>query len=249
MWSDPSILLDNTANPRIQQILRSLTSPISIVVRTDSSGTSQIYSAALNAISPAGYAVTQAGLAPSTDGSFGSQVTPSGGSQTPYWCGALTDELQYVTISNCKSSASSKGILFKMADSSLNLQNVTFNCDASAASIQAAIYTALALTVHVTVANLSYANVTIARIEIGYSGIAQQGVNWYSPIVYASPAGVTVSVRAKQEGGYLNTVTTCAAAPTTAQTMIVWVLTASSFQFTLMWTSGGMHSLYRHYSV
>ena len=44
---------------------------------------------------------------------------------------------------------------------------------------------------------------------------------------------------AKQEGGYLNTVTTCTSDHYTLQTMSVWLLSGVSFSFSLSWTYNG----------
>jgi hypothetical protein len=80
-------------------------------------------------------------------------------------------------------------------------------------------------------------NSNTTQIEIGYGGLKQQRKNWYNPILLSAPSGVAVTVKAKQEGGYLNTVTTCTAKPTTAQTMSIWILVGNNIQFSLAWTS------------
>lgn len=77
------------------------------------------------------------------------------------------------------------------------------------------------------------------QIEIGYWGLLQQGRNWNCPLVLSSPIGVSVVVAAKQEGGYLNTVTTCTSDHYTLQTMSVWLLSGVSFSFSLSWTYNG----------
>lgn len=238
LWNDPSILADNAANLLVLKVLTSLSTAISIVVRTDSSGTSEIFSDALDAMSPAGYAITQTGLVANSDGSFHDQVTPSGGSQSPFWCGPLTDELQYITVTGCNPAAASKLLTFRMVDASYTSKNVTFNCDSSARTVRSAILSATLLDVHVKVTTLSVRlNSNTTQIEIGYGGLKQQRKNWYNPILLSAPSGVAVTVKAKQEGGYLNTVTTCTAKPTTAQTMSIWILVGSNVQFSLAWTS------------
>ena len=60
------------------------------------------------------------------------------------------------------------------------------------------------------------------------------GKNWYNPVILSNPSGVIVTVIAKQEGGYLNTVTTCATPPSTLLTLSVWVLSSKAFSFTLI---------------
>ena len=214
-------------------------------MRTDSSGTSQVFTAALDAISPAGLAVTPTGLVANTDGSFHDQVTPTGPSQSPYWCGPLTDELQFITLVGCNPSSPSKALLLEMVDATYILRNVTFNCDSSANTIRSVILSAASLDVHVTLTDLTIGQgAKTVQIEIGYRGLKQQGKNWYNPIVLSTPPGVTASVKAKQEGGYLNTVTTCTGLPSTVQTQSVWVVATSSIQFVLSWTANGtLHAL------
>lgn len=240
MWNDPSIVADNVGNPQVGTLLSTLLQRISIVVRTDSSGTSQVFTAALDAISPAGFAITPRGLVANSDGSFHDQVTPSGPSQSPYWCGPLTDELQFITLVGCNPSSTSKSLHLKMVDANFNLQNVTFDCDSSANAIRSIVLSAAALDVHVTLTNLTVAQGTrTVQIEIGYKGVKQQGKNWFNPIILSAPPGVTASISAKQEGGYLNTVTTCTGLPSTVQTQSLWIIATSSPQFVLSWMTHG----------
>ena len=60
-----------------------------------------------------------------------------------------------------------------------------------------------------------------------------------NPIALKVPVGVTVKIEAKQEGGYLNTATTCATVPAVVQTMGVWVLPTAPVSFTLSWVDSG----------
>jgi hypothetical protein len=205
-------------------------------------GTTQVFTNALSAMSPAGFGITRSALVPSVDNSFYSQNTPSGPTGTPSWCGPSTDELQVITVTGCNAalSVSAKRIKFKMVDASFALQNVSISCDASAAVVQASILAATALSVHVAVRNLTGATgPTVSQIEIGYWGLLQQGKNWNSPILLSSPAGVSVAVAVKQEGGYLNTVTTCTSDRFTLQTMSVWLVSGVSFSISLSWTYEG----------
>ena len=59
------------------------------------------------------------------------------------------DELQYITITGCDTTSSNKKVVFLMVDSTYNLQNVTFNCDASAAVVKSKIFSSTSLNVHV----------------------------------------------------------------------------------------------------
>ena len=248
-------------------ILKTITASISIVVRTDSSGTTQVFSAALDAISPSGYGITQSGLYPSQDNSFHDQIVSgtSGGSQAPTWCGGVTDELQYITINNCNTTSSqsnssqinpnlnsknsSKLLVFKFIDSTFNLQTVEFNCDATSTQIRSAILLGSNLDVHVTVTPLSTSTATSTgqgtrgvisnQIEIGYNGTQQQGKNWYNPLLISSPLSVIVSIKPKQEGGFVNTVTSCTGVPNTVQTSSIFLLSGSVVSFSLTWTVGG----------
>jgi hypothetical protein len=140
----------------------------------------------------------------------------------------------------CNPSSPSKALLFKMVDATFILRNVTFDCDSSAKTIRSVILSAAALDVHVTLTDLTIGQgAKSLQIEIGYKGLKQQGKNWFNPIILSTPLGVTASIKAKQEGGYLNTVTTCTGLPSTVQTQSVWVLATSSLQFVLSWTANG----------
>jgi hypothetical protein len=239
MWNDASILADNVGSPQVLKVLSVLNRAITIVVRTDGSGTSQVFTSALDAISPAGFAITPGGLVANSAWSFHDQVTPNGPSQAPYWCGPLTDELQYITVTGCNGGTSSlRTIQFGMIDVNYTPQNVSIDCALSGPLLAAQIVSATSLNIHVAVTNLTVGSgVSTLQIEIGYRGIQQRGKNWYNPVYLSSPAGITVDVKAKQEGGYLNTVTVCTGNPSTLQTMAVWIKAASSVQFSLAWTA------------
>lgn len=60
-----------------------------------------------------------------------------------------------------------------------------------------------------------------------------------NPIAVKVPIGVTLKIEAGQEGGYLNTATTCAKVPAVVQIMGVWVLTTASATFALSWVDSG----------
>jgi hypothetical protein len=53
-------------------------------------GSSEVFTAALGAMSPSGYGISPTGLSPSTDASFYSQASPNGPTTVPTWCGPLT---------------------------------------------------------------------------------------------------------------------------------------------------------------
>ena len=223
-------------------------------MRTDSSGTSEVFTTALGAMSPSGVSITQSGPVPSTENSFYDQIIPRGPSQTPKWCGFATDELQYMTVTQCPFSSSSpslsstlipklipsRALHMMMVDNDYNLQNVSFNCDFNAYQIKSVIFSATALNVHILITNLtSISNINKIQIEIGYDGKNQQGKDMYNPIMVSSPLNVGVSIKAKQEGGYVNAVTACILAPSTLQVSSLWLNKGKQNQFKLQWKSGG----------
>ena len=84
------------------------------------------------------------------------------------------DELQYITITGCDTTSSNKKVVILMVDSTSNLQNVTFNCDASAAVVKSKIFSSTGLNVHVnqissTVNSLLTSQVCSSVIIIIYS--------------------------------------------------------------------------------
>ena len=60
-----------------------------------------------------------------------------------------------------------------------------------------------------------------------------------NPIALIAPIGVTIKIEAKQEGGYLNTATTCVTVPAVVQIMGVWVLPTAPVSFILSWVDSG----------
>ena len=79
------------------------------------SGTSEVFTAALGAMSPAGYGIGPTGLSPSTDASFYSQASPNGPTPVPNWCGPLTgtERLDKTSShSNLRSATREMTILF-----------------------------------------------------------------------------------------------------------------------------------------
>ena len=98
----------------------------------------------------------------------------------------------------------------------------------------------MALNVHITITNLtSISNINTIQIEIGYGGKDQQGINMYNPIMISSPLNVGVTIKATQEGGYINTVSTCTGSPSTLQISSLWLSKGIQNQFKLKWNFGG----------
>jgi ABC-type phosphate transport system substrate-binding protein len=90
-WNDARILVNN---PAISTILATIAHYIKPVMRTDSSGTSEIFSDALSLFDPAD---------PSLAVGYSFGATVKSGSM-PIWCGhSLTDEVQVIKITGCNS--------------------------------------------------------------------------------------------------------------------------------------------------
>ena len=62
------------------------------------SGTSEVFSDGLGAMSPAGFSLKPSGLVASIDNSFYSQATPGGTTQTPSWCGPATGKTRILSV-------------------------------------------------------------------------------------------------------------------------------------------------------
>jgi len=189
-WNDPRIINDNTGI--VRQVLQSLNQTVKIVVRTDSSGTSEIFSTGLSSFDP-----------PSSskpDYSFASLV---GSGQTPKWCGPLTDEIQILTVSGCYSwlSAQDSRISLEVVGLDFALHNISFQCDATSSVVKAAfesVYGSGTMTV-----SRSSSTVSSFVFSIGYWYSPLSQSNRYEPSVFS--AGLTnVSITTLQEGGYLN---------------------------------------------
>ena len=194
LWNDSAIIADNKeTNAAVANIMRKCGETIRTVVRTDSSGTSEIFTTALSLFNPTGAS------------SFSTVV---GKGPVPNWCGPSTDEVQVMTVTGCAATAVSKTITLKIiarnstAMTGRTVRTIAFNCDASAADLASVISsgvgamggTGLAVTVSKTGTNFT----------IGYSDNSTVGVNWYRPVVGTAPDGVAVGITVLQEGGFLN---------------------------------------------
>lgn len=60
-------------------------------------GTTQVFTNALSTMSPAGFAITPTELEASVDRSFYSQITPSGPTGSPSWCGPSTGRGYFIS--------------------------------------------------------------------------------------------------------------------------------------------------------
>ncbi len=113
-WNDSRILADNTGVVKAR--LSSLSKSINVVVRSESSSVVSIFTLALQSFSTI----------------FSAEV---GTSSTPTWCDPKTDEIQRISISSCIAGSS---ITFGVVDKNKNIRQMSFACDASAATVTTA---------------------------------------------------------------------------------------------------------------
>lgn len=224
-WNDFRILKNN---PSISASLVQVSHDIKVVVRTDSSGTSEIFTTALSLFDP---------MTSTPDHSFATTVTAG---PTPKWCGALTDEVQIIRISGCvfASPISSKLIQMRVVDGSYAVKSLTFACDASARDLQIAFKnkpSGPGLSISVS-KSVDSSEVTI--FKVGYSDSATSRKSWYKPSLVSAPSGVSVNISTLQEGGYLNSHfnTTYFVTPLIES---IWVSSAASFSYNVSWQSNG----------
>ena len=188
-WNDPAIKSDN---PNYASILPQQL--IHITVRTDGSGTSQIFTQGLVSFDPSPRYETIGGV--SMDVSF---AATGGTSANPTWCDPITDEIQIMSISNC-SSASPGSIHFGLLSPiDFVLRNVSFTCNAADDVIFSAINSSVGNCPLVLRKNNTDSQ--SYNITIGY--LCAKGVNWIQPILYPSTHTV-ITVTTLQEGGYKN---------------------------------------------
>lgn len=224
-WNDFRILKNN---PSISASLALVTHDIKIVVRTDSSGTSEIFTTALSLFDP---------MTSTPDYSFATTVTAG---PTPKWCGALTDEVQLIRISGCSFASPINGKLIRMrvVDGSYAVKSLTFACDASAGDLQIAFDnkpSGPGLSISVS-KSVDSSGVTI--FKVGYSDSATSRKSWYKPSLVSAPSGVSVNISTLQEGGYLNSHFNMTYFVTPLIESI-WVSSAASFAYNVSWKSNG----------
>ena len=229
-WNDSRIINDNSM--AVAAKLKKISSPVNMVVRTDSSGTSEIFSTALSLFSNTGTS------------SFSSVV---GKGSTPKWCGMKTDEVQVVTISGC-GLIGSKLIHMIFIDGTYSVRDLLFNCDATAQNLTS-------IFSHSTQISSGF-NVTVNKVfmgtpngavkyTIGFSDSRVITKNWYKLRLISAPAGVTVNVTTLQEGGYLNSHYNSSAYFVTPVIQSLWLLKAASpFQFSIYWYSSSSKQSY-----
>jgi ABC-type phosphate transport system substrate-binding protein len=263
-WGDANIIKDvNQSSRSLAVALKRLSKvPINVVVRQDSSGTSEIFSNALASFDPKGVS--------SPDFSFG--ALGSAGS-TPSWCDPKTDEIQDITFSGCNTtSVGSNEVVdgggvayFKIVKpSGGGFADVYIQCNDTIQSLSYRFGNSSIRVFPVSRTVVSEASLNIDgslssssaldgmysvtfRIAYPYSGLSK--TNWYQPAVVTTSEGLSVSIATVQEGGYLNAPYS-GTKKTTALTQSVWVLSnysttvsaaamnnASWITFRLSWSS------------
>lgn len=222
-WNDINILKNN---PLLKSILKNVAQPIDVFVRTDSSGTSEIFSTALSMFDPMGLS--------SPDYSFGATV---GTSSDPSWCGSLADEVQIFTITGCNAAATAvnKLIHMKIVDGKKSLRDLTFLCDASAANITGEFLRASPGANLSVIVSKTTTTSGVVKVRVGYGDPSTEGNYWYQPSIGSLPPGVTVEVSTLQEGGYANSHFNSTYF-VTPQVQSIWIAASmSNFQFNVSW--------------
>ena len=225
-WNDPRVLTDN--NAATKAVLASISKPIRLVVRQDSSGLSSVLGSAFSSFNPAQPTATFAGS--TFDSSFATSV---GTSSTPTWCGVKTDEIQKISITGCNHSlaAGLKLVTMAIIDINSNVQSFTFSCDASASSFRSlfmSVNTGKSVFVSVSQGSSpSFTNV----ITLGYQASIGGAKNWYQPYVMSVAAGLKVTVSTLQEGGYLNS--QFATISALQEIKSLWISKSATFNATL----------------
>lgn len=189
MWSDVRIAANNH-NLDLLQIIQ----PIRVVVRTDSSGTSEIFTAALSSFDPKGLE--------SPDYSFASVI---GVSSNPAWCGPVTDEIQIIEIGGCNSilPGAQNLIHMKVVNGYNLLKDLTFHCNATINDLKVAFGSSSpGPNLNVTVSKITTNGVNM--YTIGYWDTQTIGKKWYKPSIISFPNGTSVDIQTLQEGGYYN---------------------------------------------
>jgi hypothetical protein len=211
-WNDSRILADNTGS--VKAALSTIGARIFPVVRSDSSGTTSIFTNALSSFSA----------------TFTSEV---GAASTPPWCNSLTDEVQVVTITGCTAG---QVVQLTTVDPTRTPRQVAFGCNASVSSLTALFKTAAFTNVSVS-KTVSGSTVTF---QVGYSDANLIKKNWYRPVVSSVSGGITVSLRTLQEGGYLNAPYSGTSSTTllTQSVFVSKVAAAFTFNLTLNSPSG-----------
>ena len=232
-WNDTRIISNN--NIHLGSLLSGVVHPIRVVVRTDSSGTSEIFSTALSLFDPTDLLIP--------DYSFGGTV---GQGSNPKWCGPLTDEVQIISIHGCNSMASftSKLIFLKIVDADRIMRDLNFSCDASASIVAAAFLSSApgpGLSVYVGKKLLP---ADVIKFTVGYSDSRTVGRNWYKPSIVSLPMGIILTITTLQEGGFLNSHFN-STYYVTPQIQSIWISSlAPPFNYSISWKSSTNDSNY-----
>ena len=222
-WNDYRILNDNTGATK--SILSTLNQPISVVVRTDSSGTTSIFSAGLSSFDPISGAAV--------DYSFAATI---GASTTPTWCGPLTDEIQVLTVTNCTiaQTSSQRLVTLSVKDLAFVMRSLSFDCNATAVQVQSQFNTILGSDSVIVTRSNPTSTSTVFSIGYWYSPVNKK--NMYEPFVLSS-GSTAVSVATVQEGGFLNSHYNSSAYFVTIESQSIFVNMLYNASFTVTYTA------------
>lgn len=232
---------------------------IKVIVRQDSSGTSEITTGGLAKFDPPSTVLHNSN---SYDPSFAVQVAgnaynsnPLLGSQTPYWCGKYTDEIHIIRVTNCN-SPQSLSFMFMNSDASTPQSgapvSVTFDCNSPASAVASAIQsrmTQTALSYPVTVIRSTTSTAGEYVYTIGYGDATNPSStsvqnNWWQPQPVSQAGGVSVTVSTLQEGGQTYLFVGKSSAPPIAAAVSLWIDKNQLLSLQFSVTIGGSVTLY-----
>ena len=222
-WNDDRILNDNMG--KTKSILSNLGLPINVVVRTDSSGTTSIFSSALSSFDPS--------IGASADNSFAATI---GASTTPTWCGPLTDEIQKLTVTNCTiaQTSSQRLVTLSVKDLAFVMRSLSFDCNATAVQVQSQFNTILGSDSVIVTRSNPTSTSTVFSIGYWYSPVNKR--NMYEPFMLSS-GSTAVSVATVQEGGFLNSHYNSSAYFVTIESQSIFVNILYNASFTVTYTA------------
>jgi ABC-type phosphate transport system substrate-binding protein len=226
-WNDARILADNSGV--VKAILKTIVDPITVAVRVDGSGTTNIFTTALTAFDP-----ITTGL--QSDYSFANTV---GLGEKPSWCSKLTDEVQIIKVTGCGVNNAVQ-VNLTIVGYDYILRDMSFDCDMTATEFQGLWQSANGgKAVHVKKTVTS----TTVQFLIGYlasADFSNKPTNWYQPAIISYASGLTVTVSTLQEGGYLNSHYNYASKPVSVEIKSLWIDTSASSPFTFTLSYGGL---------
>jgi len=204
-WNHSSIRKDNQRKPHVLRALAEISpnKDITVVVRTDGAGSSQIFTKALSQFDPSptsGPASKKFGF----DSTFAGSI---GVSEKPSWCG-IPDEIQELVIRNC--SSSSMTIELMLVGFDRTVRAVKFPCDISQNGLQNIFQAAIVSsstsamgTVRVFSRKQDVSSKLITfRFAYQFLGpyLYAKPTNWYLPYLMMVDSSLSVELSTFQEG-------------------------------------------------